>query len=231
MPSKMECRVENGLNRVDINYLRKENKIIRNLSQISYRLLNYILYCHLFFAKLYTNSDKFDNYLPKGVISWFDIINECFKKLKNELEKKGIKQVEIFMNEVYKELFNKLHDKECINSYEELIEFENDLEKLIQDKFIEAKEDIDNYKEFEKNKIKEQNSALALLKEIYTKGKYDKNIYPYYEHFYYTDYLDEEFINNILKNKNKNDYPVLVKYLEYYFENKDGKKSKKKKNV
>ena len=222
---------EQGLNRVDINYFRKENKIIRNLSQISYRLLNYILYCHLFFAKLYTNSDKFDNYLPKGVISWFDIINECFKKLKNELEKKGIKQVEIFMNEVYKELFNKLHDKECINSYEELIEFENDLEKLIQDKFMKAKEDIDNYKEFEKNKIKEQNSALALLKEIYTKGKYDRNIYPYYEHFYYTDYLDEEFINNILKNKNKNDYPVLVKYLEYYFENKDGKKSKKKKNV
>ena len=135
------------------------------------------------------------------------------------------------MNEVYKELFNKLHDKECINSYEELIEFENDLEKLIQDKFMKAKEDIDNYKEFEKNKIKEQNSALALLKEIYTKGKYDKNIYPYYEHFYYTDYLDEEFINNILKNKNKNDYPVLVKYLEYYFENKDGKKSKKNKNA
>ena len=30
----------------DINILNKENKIIRNLSQISYRLLNYILYSH-----------------------------------------------------------------------------------------------------------------------------------------------------------------------------------------
>ena len=52
---------EKGLNNIDINDFKKENKIIRNLSQISYRLLNYILYCHLFFAKLYTQSEKFDN--------------------------------------------------------------------------------------------------------------------------------------------------------------------------
>ena len=29
---------------IDVNYYLKDNKIIRNLSQISYRLLNYILY-------------------------------------------------------------------------------------------------------------------------------------------------------------------------------------------
>ena len=52
---------EKGLNKIDIINFKKENKIIRNLSQISYRLLNYILYCHLFFAKLLTQSERFDN--------------------------------------------------------------------------------------------------------------------------------------------------------------------------
>ena len=106
------------------------------------------------------------------------------------------------MNEVFNDLFNKLHEQECINSYEDLIKFEDELEKLIQNKFIKAKEDIDRYKDFEKQKITDENSALALLKEIYTKEKYnDINKYPYYEHFYYTDYPDENYISNLLEQK------------------------------
>jgi hypothetical protein len=34
---------EKGLPNIDENYFKKDNKIIRNLSQISYRLLNFIL--------------------------------------------------------------------------------------------------------------------------------------------------------------------------------------------
>ena len=56
---------EKGLPIIDENYFKKDNKIIRNLSQISYRLLNYILYSHLFFARIFTKANKFDNYLPK----------------------------------------------------------------------------------------------------------------------------------------------------------------------
>ena len=126
-------RKEKGLNRIDINTFNKENKIIRNLSQISYRLLNYILYCHLFFGKLFTQSDKFDNYLPEG-ISWINMIKKCFNKLKLELENKGIKNLDIFMNCIFKDLFKQLHNKECINNYEELIKFEDQLELLIQSK-------------------------------------------------------------------------------------------------
>ena len=184
---------EKGLNKIDISYFKKDNKIIRNLSQISYRLLNYILYCHLFFAKLYTNSDKFDSYLPEGM-KWIDMIKECFILLKKELEKKGIKEIEIFMNCIFIDLFKKLHEQECIDDYETLIKFEKELDRLIQGKFDKVKGEIENYKEFERNCIKDEKSAIALLKEIYNKDIYDSREYPYYEHFYYTDYLDEEYI-------------------------------------
>ena len=164
---------EKGLNKIDINNFKKENKIIRNLSQISYRLLNYILYCHLFFARLFTQSDRFDKYLPDG-ISWFTMIKECFNKLKVELKNKGIKNLKIFMNCVFKDLFNKLHNQECIDEFEDLIKFEDGLEKIIQEKCQKTKEEIENFKKLERDSIKDEKSAVALLKEIYDKSKYNK---------------------------------------------------------
>jgi len=50
---------EKGLHKIEENYFKKNDKLVRNLSQISYRLLNYILYSHLFFAKLYTDKSQF----------------------------------------------------------------------------------------------------------------------------------------------------------------------------
>ena len=214
---------EKGLNKIDENKFKNDNKIIRNLSQISYRLLNYILYCHLFFARLYTNlDDKFDIYLPKGM-NWFNTINECYILLKKELEKEGIKRIDIFMNIVFKELFNKLHDQECIDKYTKLIEFEKELERIIQEKVNKAKDIIENFNEIEKENFKDKTSAIALLKEIYNKDDYNKNEFPYYEHFYYTDYPDENYISDLLEHKDKDIYPLLIKYLEY---KKDHKKDK-----
>ena len=204
---------EKGLNQINENYFKKDNKKIRNLSQLSYRLLNYILYSHLFFAKLITGKKKIDDYRPKGM-TWFNTIKECFILLQKELEKKGIREIDIFMNFIFQDLFNKLHDKECINKYEDLIEFEEELEELIQKKFIKAKEEIDKFKNFEKESIKDKDSGIALLKEIYNKNDYKEKNYPYYEYFYYTDYVDEKYISNMLEHKDKNEYPLLCKYLQ-----------------
>ena len=215
---------EKGLNKIDINEFKKENKIIRNLSQISYRLLNYILYCNLFFAKLYTTSEKFDNYLPEGM-TWFNMIKECFYKLKEELKNKDIKNIDIFMNFVFKDLFDKLHNKGCINNYEDLIKFEDELEELIKEKCEKVKEEINKFKQLEKESIKDEKSAIALIKEIYDENKYKNNKdFHFYKYFYYCDYLDEDYIYNIIKGKNENNYPVLLKYLK----SKRSKKSKGK---
>ena len=211
---------EKGLNKIDKNTFKKDNKKIRNLSQLSYRLLNYILYSHLFFAKLLTCSDQFDDYLPNGM-EWFETIKECFNLLKSELNKKGIKKIDIFMNLIFKDLFKLLHNKKCINNFGELILFEDELEKLIQDKFNQTKNEINRLRESEIKSITDYNSSIALFKEIYNKDMYKKKDYLYYENFYYTDYLDEEYIENILEYKDKNEYPILLKYLEY----------KRKKNI
>ena len=78
-------------------------------------------------------------------MSWISTINEWFNLLKKELLKEGIKQIEIYMNLIFVDLFNKLHDKKCISKYEDLIEFEDDLESLIQEKIKKTKEEIEIY--------------------------------------------------------------------------------------
>ena len=157
-------------------------------------------------------------------MTWFNTIKVSFTLLQKELEKKGIKEIEIFMNFIFKDLFNKLHDKECIKNYEELIKFENELDEFIQEKFTQAKKEIDKFKKFEKESINDKTSGIALLKEIYNNSDYNPRDYPYYEYFYYTDYLDEDYISNMLEHKDKNEYPILSKYLEL-------KKQKKKKKI
>ena len=211
---------EKGLNKIDINNVKKDNRIVRNLSQISFRLLNYILYCHLFFAKLFTNSPRFDDYLPDGM-KWIPLIKELLTKLKVELEKIGIKNLEIFMNCVFKDLFDKLHKQNCINNIEDLFKFEEELEKLIQEKCQKAEEEINKYKELEIKIIKDEKSGIALIKEIYDKSKYDRHDFPYYEYFYYTDYLNEDYIINLLQGKDDNNYPVLFNYLKNQKESED----------
>ena len=205
---------EKGLkDNLNIDYYSRDDKKIRNISKISYRLLNYILYSHLFFAKIFTNQERFDRYKPTD-ISWGEFIYKNYKLLKNELEKKGVNSMKIFMNYIFKDLFEKLHEKKSIDEFKELINFEYDLEDLIQDKIEKSLEEIKKYNKIIEINSNDKNDSINLLNEKYDKNNYKREEYPYYEYFYYSDYLDENsLIDNI--SKIKENYPMLNKYLEY----------------
>ncbi len=197
----------------DKNDFRNDNKIVRNLTQISFRILNYILYSHLFFARLITNKkDNFDKYLPKGM-GWVETLNECWNLIKYELSKLNINSIERFMSYIFSDLFPILNEESRIKEYERLIDVENKLNKKIM-------EIIKQYKEFNKNNQSNQkinvdkNSFISLLKESYTKNDYKKEDYPFYEYFYYTDYLDEKYINKKLSGMDETKYPVLLEYIK-----------------
>ena len=230
---------DKGLHTIQDNYFKRDDKLVRNLSQISYRLLNYILYSHLFFAKLFTGvSENFDKYLPekkckeddsKSRMNWGETINECWILLKKELSKQNINYPEIFMNFTFKDLYNKLNDQECINDYESLIDFENKLEELIQKKIEQSQSECKNYEELINKNCKDKDSCVSLLTEKFDSSNYDKEIYPNYENYYYSDYLDEENISKSLEHMDKEKYLMLNKYLDYA-KNKKTNEIKKKKD-
>ena len=178
---------EKGVYITDKNSFKNDEKIVRNLSQLSYRLLNYILYSHLFFARLTTKKEKenkFDKFLPKGM-NWVDTLNECWNLLKNELLKENIDSIDKFIYYIFVDIFKILNQEKTINSFENLIKLEDDLEK-------EIRKLIKNYKEESKNTTKKNNnedynSIINLLKEKYISDYYKEEEFPFYEYFYYSD--------------------------------------------
>jgi len=215
-------KTEKGVLKTDKNNFKNDDKVVRNLSQVSYRILNYILYTHLFFARIITDKKDFENYLPEGM-NFVDTLYECWIILKNELSKVGIYSVDKFLNYIFVELFPKLNGEECINDYERFIIFEDELEKLIQENIKKFKEENRKYNLTKKNI--DCTSLINLLKENYSKEHYDKKEFPFYEYFYYSDYLNENYINEKLEHMDESKYPVLKKYIEYLNNNHKDKYS------
>jgi len=196
----------------DKYYFKNDKKIIRNLSQISFRILNYILYSHLFFANLITNKkEDFKKYLPN--MSWAETLNECWNSIQKELAKENIDSIEKFMSYIFSDLFPILNKEEKIDNYESLIKFEDELESNIKKIVTKYKEDSNKYNIIKDNQDK--TSPFNLLKEKYTSSDYSKEEFPFYEYFYYTDYLNEKYITENLAHMNENKYPLLKYYLDF----------------
>lgn len=118
-----EFETEKGIQNSDEDFFLKDSKIVRSLSQISYRILNYILYSHLLFYKIYNETKSFDKYLPEKM-SWIEVISECWKMIEHELNKLGINSINLFMNYIFSDLFSSLNKHKSISDYNELDEFE-----------------------------------------------------------------------------------------------------------
>jgi hypothetical protein len=61
----------------------------------------------------------------------------------------------------------------------------------------------------QKKNDEDKTSFISLLKETYANSEYENDKFPFYEYFYYTDYLNEEYINKKSKETDENKYPVL----------------------
>ena len=196
------------------NILINNNEIIGNFRHISYRLLNYILYSHLFFAKLITDEIDFDNFLPKG-ITWMEILEIFWNILEKELSEINIDSIEDFMQNIFVDLFGILNKEKFIYKNENLIKTEDYLENEIQKIIKKYRENLLELINHENNK--DNNLFINLIKEKYLEDNYNIEEYPFYKFFYYTDYLDKKYIIEQLKCIEENKYPVLEAYLKTKF--------------
>ena len=206
-----EFQKEKGISKSDENFLKNNSKIIRFLSQISYRILNFILYSHIFFSKIYNNYEELDIFLPKNM-SWIKVLTECWEMIKFELKKLDINSIEIFMNYIFSDLFSALNEHENLTDYTELINFEKELDELINKKIIIFKEEYKKINILSEFDSKDKYFFQNVLDERYRNLNNDE--YPFYNYFYYSDYVNEDYLLNILSHSERERYPVLLKVLE-----------------
>ena len=199
------------------NHFLKKNKKIRYLSQIGYRLLNYILFSNLLFSNFlrYININDILK-LDEKDISCLKIIKQNWNLLKQHLIKEGVDDIEIFMNCIFKDISNLLKSIETIPSFEILISIEKQIEKLIKDKirnFNEYKRAYENFNnKFEKGDICTINNILS---ENYHWNLYNNEKYPFLKYFYYTKYPNENILKkDLLLTGNITPYPVIYSYIK-----------------
>mgnify|MGYP006872986723 CR=1 FL=1 len=197
-------------------YFLREDKYIRDLSQISYRLLNFILYSNLLFSSAlgYIKRNQLRNYGAEGM-TCIRIIEKNWELLENELSRKHIDSIEIFMNMILNDITNILRGINSIQSYVALLQIERRIENIIQMK-------INNYNTYKEQYNTHNNefqyfrgdicSIDNLISEKYDWNNYNEDKYPFLKYFYYTEYPNEKYIKSLIEN-NKEKYPVIDAYL------------------
>ena len=145
-------------------------------------------------------------------MSWIKVLTECWEMIKFELKKLDINSIEIFMNYIFSDLFSALNEHENLTDYTELINFEKELDELINKKIIIFKEEFKKINILSEFDSKDKYFFQNVLDERYRNLNNDE--YPFYNYFYYSDYVNEDYLLNILSHSERERYPVLLKVLE-----------------
>jgi hypothetical protein len=128
-------------------------------------------------------------------MTWAETLFECWNILKSQLLKVGVDSIEKFMSYIFSDLFPILNNEKKIDNYESFDKFETNLESNIQKIIKKYKEDINKNNLIKRKNDTDKSSFIFILKEIYKSSDYKKEEFPFYEYFYYTDYLNEEYIS------------------------------------
>ena len=203
-----------GFNAIENYLFEKEDKNVRKLSNIGYRLLNFIAYSHLFFSYCLGNLSKknLDECLINNC-NILKIIEIDWHLLKKALKQKNINSIQIFINMIFKDLIKLLKNYKITQDYKERENFETQVEKLISKYLLK-------YPEYSK-KYQEENIKLDLdpsnLKNLVTEmippnsEYFSEKEYQMFKYFIYTRYKNEDDIYN--KIGNKECYPLINQLL------------------
>ena len=220
----------------DKNSFLSKGKRIRNLRDIGYRLLNFIIYNYLFFANIleFISEEDLSKYCLIKDMNCYKIIENNWYLLKDALKEFSIDSIEIFMNLIYKKLSYLLTDCEYFKKSDERNIFEEKVENMIKDcinnynnykiKYINKNyEKINFKKEIKLNDNKELNKTYLefsdniklVLNELIPPEKYKEDEYPLFNYFMLTKYPNIIILKNQLQKMDDyiSKYPLLTQIL------------------
>ena len=202
-----------GIHKVQKTYFEQINITIRKLSIIGYRLLNYVLYSHLFFAHClgFIPDNKIEDYSGRDM-TLMNMIETDWNILKDCLQTKGVQNIQVFMNMIFKKLCNLLNNCKNMKTSEEREKFELEVEKMLEEEYKKYDEYQKKYLEINKNSLSlEKNSMKSLMLEINDENEYDHKNFPFYKLLFMTTYPSiDNFKHELIKVPNyEQKYPLL----------------------
>ena len=192
------------------------NDPVRNLHNITYRLLNFILYSHLIAAYIldYLSEEEMKKFMPVinyEHISLFEVIIKDWEKLNTYLKEIGIENIQIFFNLHFDKIINFMNECESSDSENEFDIFE----KKVNDYILSIINDKNNIKNInsEYHKLNEElskknpQSIKEIIQQNYHPSIYSQTKYPNIQYFCISEiYTLDTFrtaFNSFPENKEK----------------------------
>ena len=191
---------------------------IRKLSTISYRLLYFILYNHLFYANClkYISDEDLKEYLTDNM-TCIEMIQSTWNILEEELKEKNILSIQAFMNLIFKDLSELITNCKLLENTEDLTQFEEKIENIVEKNINEYPVYYTKYLKLNKEytSISETDIRVIISESIpVSETIYPENDYPLLKFFIYSDYKTN-FIRDFKKVENyMTSYPLLYNYLK-----------------
>ncbi len=161
-----------------------KRKGIRGLEQIPYRLLNFLLFSHLFISRVlnYINVGDLNIFAVKDT-SIFESLEIDWDILDELLKEKKIKNIQIFFNVLYPYIYQLINNCQFFETEQKNKDFESSFQQKIEELLKNTKEMIDYENTNESLLSFEPLSDMAILYEKFSPYIYNKDSFPDMELF------------------------------------------------
>ena len=214
-----------GIGKMTKEVINKTGNNIRNIDELSFRILNFVLCSHLLVANILDILDNKDiTKFFSEETSCFGIILDNWNKIIELLNKKGINNIQIYMNIILESIIDiiRKHEIFSLNTYQG----RDNIEKEIN-AFIIGDNNINNkIKLYEQQNQQILNSSheniSSLIQELYPRKFYNnENEYPYFKYLYYYNYPSFNNLYDIIESNNnyKIQYPLTYNIIKKKIDN------------
>ena len=203
-----------GISKITKIMFENINQKVRKLSFVGYRLLNFILYSHLFYSNClgFIKNENMNNYLCDGMTCIQMLVTD-WNLLKDALQSKGIQIIQIFMNMIFDKICEKIKTCKEIHTSLERENFEEEFEKIIEHSYKEYDEYSRKYQKINQENLQlDKHNMKSLMLENNEINEYDEENYPFYKFFLMTTYPSKDlFIKELKKIPHfELKYPLLT---------------------
>ena len=190
------------------DFLFKDENV-RNMKDITYRFLNFVLYSFIFYGSVtgLIKDKNISNYNIENM-TCFNIMEKDWEIMQKLL---GKIPVELFINLIFDDIIEKLISCPKFNTKEEAVKFEKEINGIIINKLKEQKL-INILKQMNVNSMNLNFfSNKSIIQERFPYEKYLEKDFPDFKYFYIFEFPNEEhFIKCFNSNdKNKEKYPII----------------------
>ena len=211
-----------GIGNMTKEIINRTGNNIRNIDELSFRILNLVLCSNLLVANILEviDDNNMKQYFSEETSCFGIIIDNC-NKIDELLKKNKINNFQIYMNVIFEKLIDmfNLYDEECLYNYKIRDNIEAEINSFIINENNQINEGIKLYEKINQEMLNSSPDIISsLIQELYPMHYYnDKNEYPYFKYFYYYNYPDSNNLFEIIESNNnyKNKYPLTYNILRY----------------